>query len=183
MLAARPRSRHRALSAPEPICVRWQSTWPAKDIFHEFAQRLRQEGQRHDRRRPEDRGAARGRGRAGLRPAGGGVARARSTAATACWPTTTASRRALALWGSGPASAWTPTCCCPAHKYGGGKELLNKLYGLDRRQRGVVHVRPDADPAARLVQAADAPRPRTSRASSSARWASRLTCSPASGPR
>jgi TRAP-type mannitol/chloroaromatic compound transport system substrate-binding protein len=25
------------VSAPGPISMRWQSTWPAKDIFHEYA--------------------------------------------------------------------------------------------------------------------------------------------------
>ena len=41
------------VKAQGPISMRWQSTWPQKDIFHEYAG-LRQKGQRHDWRRPED---------------------------------------------------------------------------------------------------------------------------------
>ncbi len=60
--------------------------------FPRVRARLRQEGQRHDRRRIEDRSFARGRGGAGLWPARRRVERAHSTAATACSRTITVSR-------------------------------------------------------------------------------------------
>ncbi len=55
------------VKAQGPITMRWQSTWPSKDIFHEYALDLRQDGQRHDRRRSQDRSAARRRRGAGIR--------------------------------------------------------------------------------------------------------------------
>ena len=66
-----------AMSAPmvavaQTTSFRFQSTWPAKDIFHEYAQRLRQEGERHGGQPPEDRGAALRRGGAGVPAAGSG---------------------------------------------------------------------------------------------------------------
>ena len=81
-------------------------------------------------------------------------------------------QNALALWGSGPAYGMDANMLLSWHKYGGGKELLAKLYKSDRRQRGLVPLRADADAAARLVQEADHQGRRTSRASSTAPWAS-----------
>ena len=75
--------------------------------------RLRQEGQRHDRRRPQDRGAARRRRRACIRPARRGLERnARRRPWRARLPLRQADRaRAVGL---GPGlSRWTPTCCWP----------------------------------------------------------------------
>jgi len=50
-----------AISAPMiataqtgPINMRWQSTWPAKDIFHEYALDYAKKSQRHDWWRSED---------------------------------------------------------------------------------------------------------------------------------
>ena len=142
--------------------------------------RLRQEGQRHDRRRPEDRGAAR-RAR-WCRPSACSTRspRARSTAATACSSTTTARDRARAV-GLGPGFGMDANMLLSWHKYGGGKELLEKLYASIGAERRVVPLRPDADAAARLVQEAGHQASRTSRASSSAPSASRSTCSPGMG--
>ena len=41
------------------------------------------------------------------------------------------------------------------HKYGGGKELLTKIYSVDWGERGLVPVWSAPDAAARLVQEAD----------------------------
>ena len=49
-------------------------------------------------------------------------------AATACSSITTASRPPSRSGARALASRWTPTCCLAWHKYGGGKELLEKLY-------------------------------------------------------
>ena len=90
--------------------------------------RLRQEGQRHDRRRPQDRGAARRAPwcrRSSLLDA---VSKGTLDGGHGVLVYHYGKQTALALWGSGPATAWTPTCCWPGTKYGGGKELLDKLY-------------------------------------------------------
>ena len=141
--------------AGDPICDALAEHLAGEGHLPRVRARLRQEGQRHDRRR-----AARSRccpPARWCRPSGCSTRcpRARSTAATACWSTTTASRTRSRCGARARPSAWTPTCCSSWHKYGGGKELLNKLYALDRRERRVVPVRPDADAAARLVQEAD----------------------------
>ena len=74
--------------------------------------RLREEGQRHDRRRPQDRGAAGGRGRAGVRPARRRVeGHARRRPRRARLPLRQA-ERAGAVGLRARRSAWTPTCCC-----------------------------------------------------------------------
>ena len=141
--------------------------------------RLRQEGKRHDRRRPQDRGAARRRRRAGLRLARSGIeghARRRSRRARLSL------RQAERRWRSGDRarrSAWMPTCCCPWHKYGGGKELLQKLYASIGANVVSFPVRTDVHATAWLVQEAGHQDRRTSRASSTAPWASRSICSPA----
>ena len=64
-------------------------------------------------------------------------------------------QNALALWGSGPAFGMDANMLLSWHKYGGGKDLLAKLY--NSINAGVVSfpVRADADAAARLVQEAD----------------------------
>ena len=49
-------------------------------------------------------------------------------AATACSSITTASRQALALWGSGPGYAMDANMLLAWHKYGGGKELLDEIF-------------------------------------------------------
>ena len=63
-------------------------------------------------------------------------------------------QNALALWGSGPAYGMDANMLLAWHNYGGGKELLEEIYESIGAQRGVVPVRADADPAARLVQEA-----------------------------
>ena len=62
---------------------------------------------------------------------------------------------ALALWGSGPGYAMDANMLLAWHKYGGGKELLEKLYKSIGAECRVVPLWPDADAAARLVQEAD----------------------------
>ena len=116
--------------------------------------RLRQEGERHDRRRPQDRGAARRR----VVPAFGlldAVSKGTLDGGHGVLVYHYGKQNALALWGSGPAFGMDANMLLAWHKYGGGKELLNKLYASIGAQRRVVPVRPDADAAARLVQEAD----------------------------
>jgi TRAP-type mannitol/chloroaromatic compound transport system substrate-binding protein len=42
-----------------PISLRWQSTWPAKDIFHEYANDYAKKVNDMTGWRPQDRGASR----------------------------------------------------------------------------------------------------------------------------
>ena len=129
-------------------CAR-QSTWPSKDPFPRIAPE-RQEGQRYDRWRPQDRGVA-GRRRRTPSVCSMRSRKACSTAAIAYW-SSLRKPTALALWGSGPALPWTPTCCCPGARYGGGKELLANSIN-DQRQPGFVPLRADADAGVRLNRA------------------------------
>ncbi len=62
---------------------------------------------------------------------------------------------ALALWGSGPAYGMDANMLLSWHKYGGGKAAAQQALRVHRGQRRVLPLRPDADPAARLVQEAD----------------------------
>jgi len=98
--------------------------WPSKDIFHEYALDYA--------KKVNDMTAA----DSGSRCAGGSVVRLRATRSVSKG-TLDAARRArlpygkqnaLALWGSSPCYAMDANQCSPWHKYGGGKELLNKLY-------------------------------------------------------
>jgi hypothetical protein len=94
-----------------PISMRWQSTWPSKDIFHEFA--LDYAKKVND--------MTGGDLKIEVLPAvplsphsvcSTACRKARSTAATACSRITTASRM---RWRSGVRARrtrWTATCCC-----------------------------------------------------------------------
>ena len=114
--------------------------------------RLRQESQRHDRRRPQDRGAARGRRRACVRPARRGLERnARRRPRRARLPLRQADRARAVGIGSG---------LCDGRQHAAGLAQIRRRQGasrqalcVDRRERRLVPVRTDADPAARLVQA------------------------------
>ena len=117
--AAARGSRRRRAGLPE----RGQGAGPHLDALAEHLageghlprvrERLRQEGQRHDRRRRQDRGVARGRGRAGLRPARCRVqGHARRRPRRPRLPLRQADGAGAVGLGPG-VSAWTPTCSCP----------------------------------------------------------------------
>lgn len=113
--------------AQSPISMRWQSTWPAKDIFHEYALDFA-------RKVNEMSG---GRLRIEVLPAGAVVkafdlldAVAKGTldgghGVVAYWY---GKNTAVALWGSGPAFGMDPNMLLAWHNYGGGKELLDEIY-------------------------------------------------------
>jgi hypothetical protein len=136
-----------------PITMRWQSTWPAKDIFHEYAQDFA--------KKVNDMSGGASRSRC-CRPAPWSrpsacstpCPRARSTAATACSPTGTAR---IPRWRCGvPArpSAWTPTWCWPGTSTAAARSCSTKSTRPQPR-RAVLPLRADADAAAGLVQEAD----------------------------
>jgi len=117
--------------------------------------RLRQEGERHDRRRPQDRGAARGRRGARIRPARRGSPKGTLDGGHGVLVYHYGKQNALALWGSSPAFAMDAkhfACLAQIRRRQGAAQQALRV---DRRQCRVLPVRPDADAAARLVQEAD----------------------------
>ena len=115
--------------------------------------RLRQEGQRHDRRRSQDRGAASRRRGAGLRPARRGVqGHARRRPRRAGLSLRQADGAGAVGLGPGLRHGRQHAAVLAQirRRQGAAGEALR----LDRRQRRVVPLRADADPAARLVQEA-----------------------------
>ena len=116
--------------------------------------RLRQEGQRHDRRRPQDRGAARRRGGAGLRPARRRVqGHAGRRPRRAGLPLRQAERAGAVEFRPGLRHGRQHAAVLAQVRRRQG--TAGQALRLDRRQRAVVPVRPDGDAAAGLVQEAD----------------------------
>jgi TRAP-type mannitol/chloroaromatic compound transport system substrate-binding protein len=113
--------------AQTPITLRWQSTWPAKDIFHEYAMDYA--------KKVNDMSA--GRLKIEVLPAGAVVkafdlidAVAKGTldgghGVTAYWY---GKNSAMALWGSGPSFGMDPNMLLSWHEFGGGKALLAEIY-------------------------------------------------------
>ncbi|HET7824336.1 MAG TPA: TRAP transporter substrate-binding protein [Anaeromyxobacter sp.] len=125
--------------AQAPIAMRWQSTWPTKDIFHEYA--LDYAKKVND--------MSGGRLKIEVLPAGSVVkafdlldAVAKGTldgghGVLAYWY---GKSPALALWGSGPAFGMDPNMVIAWHYYGGGKELLEEIYkGLNIDVKSFVY--------------------------------------------
>ncbi len=115
------------VKAQGPISMRWQSTWPAKDIFHEYA--LDYAKKVND--------MTGGDLRIEVLPAGSvvpafglldAVSKGTLDGGHGVLVYHYGKQNALALWGSSPAYAMDANMLLSWHKYGGGKELLNKLY-------------------------------------------------------
>ncbi len=166
----------RVAAAQGPITMRWQSTWPAKDIFHEyaldFAKKLNDMTGGDLKIEVLPAGA--------VVPAFGlldAVSKGTLDGGHGVLVYHYGKQTALALWGSGPAYGMDANMLLSWHKYGGGKELLDKLY--KSINANVVSFR--MAPCRRSRSAGSrspSPSPTTSRASNSARWASRSTSSP-----
>ena len=115
------------VKAQAPVNLRFQSTWPAKDIFHEFAQDFASKVNAMSGREL----------RIEVLPAGAVVkafdlldAVSKGTldgghGVVAYWY---GKNSAVALWGSGPAFGMDPNMVLAWHYYGGGKELLDEIY-------------------------------------------------------
>src|SRR5215813_8928795 len=115
------------VSAQGPIGMRWQSTWPSKDIFHEYA--LDYAKKVND--------MTGGDLKIEVLPAGAvvpafqlldAVSKGLLDGGHGVLVYHYGKQTALALWGSGPGYAMDANMLLSWHKYGGGKELLNKLY-------------------------------------------------------
>ncbi len=110
-----------------PISMRWQSTWPSKDIFHEFA--LDYAKKVND--------MTGGELKIEVLPAGAvvpafglidAVSKGTLDGGHGVLVYHYGKQNALALWGSGPAFGMDGNTLLSWHRYGGGKELLAKLY-------------------------------------------------------
>jgi TRAP-type mannitol/chloroaromatic compound transport system substrate-binding protein len=115
------------VSAQSPISMRWQSTWPSKDIFHEFAVDYA--------KKVND--MTGGELRIEVLPAGAvvpafglleAVSKGTLDGGHGVLVYHYGKQTALALWGSGPGYGMDANMLMAWHKYGGGKELLEKLY-------------------------------------------------------
>ncbi|MBR0877425.1 TRAP-type mannitol/chloroaromatic compound transport system substrate-binding protein [Bradyrhizobium japonicum] len=109
------------------ISMRWQSTWPAKDIFHEYA--LDYAKKVND--------MTGGDLKIEVLPAGAvvpafglldAVSKGTLDGGHGVLAYHYGKQNALALWGSGPGYAMDANMLLAWHRYGGGKELLEKLY-------------------------------------------------------
>jgi TRAP-type mannitol/chloroaromatic compound transport system substrate-binding protein len=115
------------VKAQGAISMRWQSTWPAKDIFHEYA---------HDfAKKVGD--MTGGDLKIEVLPAGAvvpafglldAVSKGTLDGGHGVLVYHYGKQTALALWGSGPAYGMDANMLLAWHKYGGGKQLLDKLY-------------------------------------------------------
>src|ERR1700710_2556889 len=115
------------LSAQGPISMRWQSTWPSKDIFHEYALDFA--------KKVND--MTGGDLKIDVLPAGAvvpafqlldAVSKGVLDGGHGVLVYHYGKQTALALWGSGPGWAMDANMLLSWHKYGGGKALLEKIY-------------------------------------------------------
>src|SRR5258708_594511 len=113
--------------AQGPISMRWQSTWPSKDIFHEYA--LDYAKKVND--------MTGGDLKIEVLPAGAvvpafglldAVSKGTLDGGHGVMVYHYGKQNALALWGSSPAFGMDANMLLSWHKYGGGKELQQKLY-------------------------------------------------------
>jgi TRAP-type mannitol/chloroaromatic compound transport system substrate-binding protein len=122
-----------AVAAPSVVkaqavtSMRWQSTWPSKDIFHEYAQDFA--------KKVND--MTGGELKIEVLPAGAvvpafglleAVSKGTLDGGHGVLAYHYGKQTALALWGSGPGYAMDANMLLAWHKYGGGKALLEKLY-------------------------------------------------------
>ena len=110
-----------------PISMRWQSTWPSKDIFHEYALDFA--------KKVND--MTGGDLKIEVLPAGAvvpafglleAVTKGTLDGGHGVLGYHYGKQNALALWNSGPAFGMDANMLLSWHKYGGGQELLAKLY-------------------------------------------------------
>ena len=115
------------VKAQGPISMRWQSTWPTKDIFHEFALDFA--------KKVND--MTGGDLKIEVLPAGAvvpafnlldAVSKGTLDGGHGVLVYHYGKAQALALWGSSPAFGMDANMMLSWHKYGGGKALLQKVY-------------------------------------------------------
>ena len=113
--------------AQSPISFRWQSTWPAKDIFHEYANDFAKKVN----------GMSGGRLKIDVLPAGAivkafdlidAVSKGTLDGGHGVLSYWYGKNSAMALWGSGPSFGMDANMLLAWHEYGGGKALLEEIY-------------------------------------------------------
>jgi TRAP-type mannitol/chloroaromatic compound transport system substrate-binding protein len=113
--------------AQSPIALRFQSTWPTKDIFHEYALDFA--------KKVND--MTGGRLKIEVLPAGAvvkafdlldAVSKGTLDGGHGVLAYHYGKNTALALWGSGPSFGMEPNMLLAWHYYGGGKQLLEEMY-------------------------------------------------------
>ena len=116
-----------AVSQAQTVSLRFQSTWPTKDIFHEYANDFA--------KKVND--MAGNRLKIEVLPAGAvvpafqlleAVAKGTLDGGHGVVAYHYGKNSALALWGSGPAFGMDPNMVLAWHNYGGGKALLEEIY-------------------------------------------------------
>jgi TRAP-type mannitol/chloroaromatic compound transport system substrate-binding protein len=116
-----------AVSRAQTVAFRFQSTWPAKDIFHEYAQDFA--------KKVNDMAGARL--KIEVLPSGSvvpafqlldAVNKGTLDGGHGVVAYHYGKNTALALWGSGPAYGMDPNMVLAWHNYGGGKAMLEKIY-------------------------------------------------------
>jgi len=115
------------ISTAQTVSLRFQSTWPAKDIFHEYAQDFS--------KKVND--MAGGRLKIEVLPSGSvvpafqlldAVNKGTLDGGHGVVAYHYGKNSALALWGSGPSFGMDPNMLLAWHNYGGGKALLDEIY-------------------------------------------------------
>lgn len=115
------------IATAQTVSLRFQSTWPAKDIFHEYANDFA--------KKVND--MASGRLKIEVLPAGSvvpafqlldAVNKGTLDGGHGVVAYHYGKNSALALWGSGPAFGMDPNMVLAWHYYGGGKALLEEIY-------------------------------------------------------
>src|SRR5713101_6414910 len=115
------------VKAQGPISMRWQSTWPSKDIFHEYA--LDYAKKVND--------MTGGDLKIEVLPAGAvvpafglleAVSKGTLDGGHGVLVYHYGKQTALALWGSGPGYGMDANMLLSWHKYGSGKQLLDKIF-------------------------------------------------------
>jgi TRAP-type mannitol/chloroaromatic compound transport system substrate-binding protein len=115
------------VKAQGAISMRWQSTWPSKDIFHEYANDFA--------KKVND--MTGGDLKIEVLPAGAvvpafqlldAVSKGVLDGGHGVLVYHYGKQTALSLWGSGPAYGMDANMLLSWHKYGGGKELLNEIF-------------------------------------------------------
>lgn len=115
------------ISKAETVSFRFQSTWPAKDIFHEYANDFA----------TKINNMAGGRLKIEVLPAGAvvpafqlldAVAKGTLDGGHGVVAYHYGKNSALALWGSGPGYGMDPNMLLAWHYYGGGEPLLQEIY-------------------------------------------------------
>ena len=150
-------------TAQTTTSLRFQSTWPSKDIFHEYALDFA--------KKVND--MTGGELKIEVLPAGSvvpafglldAVSKGTLDGGHGVLGYNYGKQNALALWNSGPGVRHGRQHAARLAQVRRRQGAAGQALRLDRRQRRVVPVRPDGDAAARLVQEADHQGRKTSRA-------------------